>query len=49
MGIVVSRVPGAERSVTPRERFIDLVYVFASGSSRITCSSTSIRTLAPRR
>ena len=31
MRIAVSRVPGAERVVTPLELFFDLVYVFAIG------------------
>ena len=49
MKVAVSRAPGAERVVTPLELFFDLVYVFALGSSRTTCSSTSICVPPPRR
>jgi low temperature requirement protein LtrA len=48
MRIAVSRAPGAERVVTPLELFFDLVYVFAIGQLRTTCSSTWICERAPR-
>jgi low temperature requirement protein LtrA len=48
MTIAVSRAPGAARDVSPLELFSDLVYVFAIGQLRTTCSNTSIRD-RPRR
>jgi len=49
MRIAVSRAPGAERVVTPLELFSTSSTSSPSGSSRTTCSSTSIFARAPRR
>jgi hypothetical protein len=49
MKVAVPRAPGAERVVTPLALFFDLVYSSHSGSSRTTCSRTSICGRAPRR